>query len=315
MGKALSENLRRRSEPARCVLGPHEADSAQRDNGKQALDQHAAVSDGLSLTFLVDLFRRGARRNQAVEARNRAARNGDEQSREQKTTLGSFVDNSLAGFIHNSSTRGNVVRLIGGEETRERRDLQVVNGTNHASAKNGERSKGDHAVQQIAGQVIARLKENPDRRDRRSQNIHANDDHPRVVVELERMEVETNGDYRHDHDNSHADVQNSRKLTATRQQAPDNSSDNEQNGNRRGLFIRHAWLSERGSERVRDDGRERSNHQQQREIREDAEQPLRRLVNVLLDNRRKRMALVADRGEQRTEVVHGAKENAADQHP
>ena len=56
----------------------------QRHDGDERLHEHAAVADKAGVRLGVDQLRRRAGRDQGVEARHRAAGDGDEQEREQR---------------------------------------------------------------------------------------------------------------------------------------------------------------------------------------------------------------------------------------
>jgi hypothetical protein len=56
----------------------------QRHDGDERLHQHAAIADEAGIPLTVDQFWGGAGRDQAVETRDRAAGDGDEQEREQR---------------------------------------------------------------------------------------------------------------------------------------------------------------------------------------------------------------------------------------
>ena len=57
----------------------------QGHDGDEGFGQHAAVTDDACLALLLQQLRRGTRGDQRVEARQRAAGDGDEQEREQRT--------------------------------------------------------------------------------------------------------------------------------------------------------------------------------------------------------------------------------------
>ena len=117
-----------------------------------------------------------------MEAGNSTAGDGDEQRGEQEAGSGGLVRDGLAGLIDQRLAGGGVIGRVRGDEARERRDLQVGRGAHEARADDADDGQDDHAVQQVAGQVVARLQQDPHRGNRGDEDVHAQDDHPGVVV-------------------------------------------------------------------------------------------------------------------------------------
>ena len=325
LGQAVSEDSGRGGVAARGVLAPHEADGAQRDDCQQALDEHAAVADGLRFRFPIQLLGRGAGGDQAMEAGDGAAGDGDEQRGEQEARSGGLVRDGLAGLVDEDLARGGIERGVRGDEARERGDLQVRGSARKRRTHDADDSQQDHAVQQIAGQVVARLQQDPHGGDRRDQDVHAQDDHPRVVIQRQgdahKRQVVADGHHDDDQHDSGGDVHRAGDVTAARKDAVDDGDADEDHRDHGRLLVgqvrgrlRAVQVGHHG-ERVSHDGGECGHHQQQRQVCEDAEQLLRRVVDVLCDHDRQRLALMAQRREQAAEVVHGAEEDAADEHP
>ena len=260
-----------------------------------------------------------------MKAGDGAAGDGDEQRREQESRCGGLVRDGLAGLVDEGLARGGIERSVRGDETGERRDLQVRGGAHKGCAHDADDGQQDHAVQQIAGQVVARLQQDPHGGDRRDQDVHAQDDHPRVVIQRQgdahKRQVVTDGHHDDDQHDGGGDVHRAGDVTAARKDAVDDGDADEDHRNHGRLLVgqvrgglRAVQVGHHG-ERVRHDGGERGHNQQQRQVCEDTEQLLRRVVDVLCDHDGQRLALMAQRREQAAEVVHGAEEDAADEHP
>ena len=320
--KAVREDRRRGCISASRVLAPHEADGAQRDHREHALDEHAAITDRLSLAFLVELLRRGARSDKAMEAGDCATCDGDEQRREQKARCGSLVRDGLTRLVDERLASRSIESGVRGDEAGERRNLQVGSFAHDARAHDADDGEDDHAIKQIARQVVARLQENPYRSNGGDQDVHAEDDHPRVVVKRDRnahkRQVVPDGNHDDDQDDRRDDVHGAGDVAAARDEAVDDGDTDEDDRDHGRLLVGEVGRRGRrggNDECVRNDGGERGNDQQQRQVREDAEELLRRIVDVLRDDDGERLALVAKRGEQGAEIVHSAEEDAADEHP
>ena len=108
-----------------------------------------------------------------MEAGDGAAGDGDEQRREKEARSSGLVRDGLAGLVDEGLTRGGIERGVRGDEARERGDLQVRGSARKRRTHNADDSQQDHAVQQIAGQVVARLQQDPHGGDRRDQDVHA----------------------------------------------------------------------------------------------------------------------------------------------
>ena len=304
------------------VLAPHEADGAQRDHREHALDEHATIADRLRLALLVELFRRGTRSDEAMEAGDCAARDGDEQRREQKAGSSGLVRDGLARLVDELLAGGGVESGVGGDKAGERRNLQVSRGAHDACAHDADDGEDDHAIKQIARQVVARLQENPHRGDGGDQDVHAEDDHPRVIIERDRnahkRQVVSDGNHDDNQDDRRDNVHGAGNVAAARDEAVDDGDTDEDDRDHGRLLVgqvRRGGSGGADGERVGNDGGKCGNDQQQRQIREDAEQLLRRAVDILGNNNGQRLALMAQRREQAAEVVHSAEEDAADEHP
>ena len=257
-----------------------------------------------------------------MEAGDCAACDGDEQRREQKAGSSGLVRDGLARLVDELLAGGGVECGIGSDKAGERRNLQVGRGAHDACAHDADDSENDHAIKQIARQVVARLQENPHRGNGGDQDVHAEDDHPRVIVERDRdahkRQVISDGNHDDNQDDRRDNVHGAGNVAAARDEAVDDGDTDEDDRDHGRLLVGEVGCRGRrggNDERVRNDGGECSHDQQQRQVREDAEEFLRRIVDVLRDDDGKRLALMTKRGEQGAEVMHGAEEDAANEHP
>ncbi|KAF5304610.1 hypothetical protein FQA39_LY18998 [Lamprigera yunnana] len=109
-------------------------------DGDEGFHQHAAVADVAGVDLVVQQLGRGARRDQRVKARHRAAGDGDEQEGEHAA----LPDRARA--IH---------------KLRERRHLEL-----RRHKQNAQRQADDGADLEEGGQVIARRQQQPHRQQR-----------------------------------------------------------------------------------------------------------------------------------------------------
>ncbi|MNW95743.1 hypothetical protein D3C86_251650 [compost metagenome] len=116
----------------------------------ERLHQHTAVADVASVGFVIQQLRRGARRDQCVEARYRTASDGDEQEREQ------------TALPHRASAI---------DELGQRRHFQLGHGH-----QNTDRQGDDGADFQERRQVVARCQNQPNRQ--RCSDETVTDQHP-----------------------------------------------------------------------------------------------------------------------------------------
>ena len=102
-----ADAARRRSRPAPCPssLGATIMIVASAITRDERLEQHRAVADRMAVRLASDLLRRRARADEAVEARARAARDGDEQEREQQAGRPADVEALERGLLDRRSRR------------------------------------------------------------------------------------------------------------------------------------------------------------------------------------------------------------------
>ena len=118
----------------------------ERHDGDERLDEHRAVPDESRLALLLDELRRRARRDERVEAGQRAARDRDEQEREQRTR-----EDGTVAVLAERRDRGDVDR-------RTRDD-------------DAEREQDDRADLHERRQIVTRREQQPDRQDGRGEPV------------------------------------------------------------------------------------------------------------------------------------------------
>lgn len=257
-----------------------------------------------------------------METGDGAARDGDEQRGEQEARSGGLVRDGLARLVNQRLAGGSVEGGVRGNKAGERGDLQVGRSTHERCTHNADDGQDDHAVQQVAGQIVARLQQDPHGGNGGDKDVHAQDDHPGVVIKRQgdahERQVVADGNHDDDQDDGGDDVHRAGDVAATGQEAVHHGHADEDDRDHGRLLVgqvRRGGSGGADGERVGNDGGKCGNDQQQRQIREDAEQLLRRVVDVLGNNNGQRLALMAQRREQAAEVVHSAEEDAADEHP
>ena len=266
-------------------------DSAQGQHSQDTLQQHAAVSDGLGIGFLIQLLGSRAGRNQRVEAGNSTAGDGGEQNREH-------------GILR--------VRAL-----EQRQAVHGRMGHDHS-----HHSQRQHGVQQEGGQIIARLQQNPHGGDRSDHNVHAHDPHPGVGGQIERVEVHADGN--DGHNGRHTDHRRHAhgRVAAINQDTEGHSNDDKEQRNHgnAGLaggcrHIQHAVGVVGCAEIACHDGGKGRHHQDQGQIGKDDEQSLGALAHVGGDDLADGTAAVTHRSDQGAEVMYTAEEDAANQNP
>ena len=284
-GRALQGQIRVIRVP---LVGIRNGD--QGHNGQNALDQHAAVSDGLRVGLLIQLLGGGAGGDQRVEAGDSAAGDGGEQHGEHRSGV-------ALGVEHGQAVHGGMAH------------------------HNGHGRQDQHGVQQEGGQIVTGLEQDPDGGDGGDQNVHAHDPHPRGGGQVDGVEVQADEDDGHDGDHADDGGNADGSVAAVDAVTEDDGDQDEQQGHHghlrvglRGLHVQNA-VHIGGAEGAGHDGRESGHDQNQGQIRENDEQALGAQGHVGGDDLADGLAAVADRGEQRAEVMHAAEENTADQDP
>ena len=139
----------------------------QCQDGQDAFQQHAAISNRFRICFLIQLFGCGSGGNQRMEPGNCATGNGCKQN-------GKHVLYSVT-IVHCESCKG-------------REQLRIDIGMR---AHNAYKRNKKHCIQQERTQIVTGLQQNPYRRHRRDGNINTHDNHPCIGGQIQRMEIHT----------------------------------------------------------------------------------------------------------------------------
>ena len=131
----------------------------QRDDADDAFDQHGPVADRPDVALAIDHLRRGARRDERVEAGDRAAGDRDEDERK-----------------HRAGEHG----AAAADELRERRRLQRRIDHHHA-----EHEEADHADLHERAQIRARREQHPHWQRRRRDRVEPHRERHLMVREHE----------------------------------------------------------------------------------------------------------------------------------
>ncbi|MBQ2484649.1 MAG: hypothetical protein II519_04975, partial [Muribaculaceae bacterium] len=185
-------------------------------------------------------------------------------------------------------------------------------------ADDGDNRNGNHEVEQERAQIIAGLQQNPNRCDRGNQDIDAEDVHPGIVGERDRMPVKADDNDQDDADTADYGSDADRNIFLVNQNAEDDRKHDEQDRDRRcgevgvevGSF-EHLAGGVGAAEGTCYDGGKCRHNEQQRQPREGQEQALRLPAHRIADDFADGLASVADRSEQRTEIVDAAEHSDA----
>ncbi len=261
----------------------------QRHHGDEGFGQHAAVADVARVGLVLQHLGRGARGDQCVEARHRAAGDGDEEEREQ------------AARPH---------RAVALRELRDGRHLQ--RGRHHHDA-DGQRHDG--ADLQEGGEVVARCEQQPHRQ--RGGHETVADQHPgeRGARESKHrppggvrghgLPAEDRGHQQHEADDGHLG-------DAARAQEAQVHAHEKRHGNGR----RHGERAPgRFGQRLDHDQRQHGqDDDHDHEGAEERDQP-RHGAHLLLDEVAQRAAIAPRGDEEHDEILHRAREHHARQQP
>lgn len=267
-------------------------EAARRDqshDGNEGLRKHRAVADGQSLPFIFDHLRRRAGSDDAVETGNRAAGDGDEQIRE----YGARQDRAAAP-----------------EELGERRHADLRRYDDDA-----DRQKHDRADFHIRGQIITGRQEQPDRKYRSKEAVHAEHDlHLFQIIREERSQrriiahIRARDDRRQD--KSHTEDRRFLDLAGAdifRVNADDDSRrDRHADGEEAPRAVVQGIGHDDRHARFRDDQQQQHDPQSRRACR----------VGYLIPrDLGQRLALVADRRDEHDHIMHSARENRTEKQP
>ena len=264
---------------------------AQRDNSEDAFQQHAAVSDGFRVTFLVQLLGRRTGRYEGMEARNSTAGDGREENREQEQ------DAVLRGH---------------GEARESREQVRIDIGM---GAENADYGDNQHGIQQEGTQIVTRLEQDPDRGDRGDGDVNADEDHPGLGGEIQRMPIHADG---HDEDDGR-DAKDRRGydggVPVINEDAEHDGDDDEEQGNhghggigRAGCLIEDA-VPVRGAEGRGNNGCEGCHDENQRQVGEGDKELFGAFGHIGRNNFPDGLSLVPDRRKERPEIMDAAEED------
>ena len=273
------------------------------DHGKrtdEGFDNHGAVADGQHVALVRDLLGGGARGHQAVEARKRAARDGDEEHREEVVALG--------------GKRGH---LVGGGDGGGGHGCLAVEAQDE-DAQHGGNDHGDH---HDGGDVVARLLQHLDGHGGGKDQVEHDDGDPAVGAEVDG-ELHAQEEHGEDHGNGKGELLPTLEVKLAGYPAKEDGDKGEEDGDGAsraggvGLGVVNRAVSADGHAKGAGDHRgEGSDDDDGEEPGKDEEEPAAGLADVLLDELCKRLAVVLDGGVEGTKVVHGAKEDATDKNP
>ena len=228
--------------------------------------------------------------DQGVEAGAGAAGDRDEQEREQ----------GLAGRV--------LPAVEGGSFDR--------GGTGEGGADDGDDSDDHHAIEQEGAQVVTRLEQDPDRQQRSDRDVDRDEEHPEGTAEVQADELAEHND-ENDADDADDRGRTDLGVLAVHEEAEDSGDDDEEDGGHgRGAVgrIGGGGRIDRNEGAGHDSG-EGGDDQDQNGEGEDDEEALGLDAHGVLHDLADGAAVVTDGGEQSAEVVHGAKEDAAEHTP
>ena len=290
---AAAEYLERRAGRRGAVCCGSRTGNAQRENCQQAFQHHGAVADLRHILFILDGLGGRTGGNQTVEAGNRAARDRDEQDREHRAEL----------FVGEAGEYRQIHGRMRNDQTDDR--------------------TGDHADEHEGRHVVARLLEQPHREDRCEEDVDEGDVAPCRLAEDQRAVCadDKGQDDEHDAENGFLPaLEGKLLLDKTEYNGEYHKHDRDHAGCAVGLSRRRqlhdACVAGReGVERTGYHISERRDNDAAEDPREHEEQLAAGPADILLDQHAHRLALVLDRGVQRTKVRDRAEEYTADQHP
>ena len=272
------------------VVGRNEhAGGNERHDGHEAFHQHCAVTDEQNILFIVDHLRRRARADSGMEARKRAAGDGDEEERNNRT-----ADDRAAAVD-------------------EFRNGRHVERGHHEGDADGQRA--DRADLQEGGEVVARQQQEPHRQNRSEETVSRDDEAHLRLIDVEPSEVlgvRGNPRARKDAEEEQYDAHDGRAAHVAL--TPNLHVKPHQNGDRNRAED-GVGRPERIVHRVDDSNRKTCQREQQNGQHSPRSNAARSGVNFLRSDVGQRLPAVANRAEKHDHVVHAASEHAANQDP
>ena len=233
-----------------------------------------------------------------MEAGDSAAGDGDEQGREEACVA---VEAAPA-------CEGGQINVSAGEE-------------------NTDDSNDHHAVEQEGAEVVTRLEQHPDRKQRSKHDVNCDEEDPEGTAAVD-TEVQTCDNDGNDADDTDDGSGAYLAVLAVDEVAEDKGDNDKEQRGSCGRSVaadvsttdgeqRNCGLTilRNGDEGTGDNCGEGSDNENKNEQCEDGEQPLCLDAHAVLDDLADGAAVVTDRGEQSTEVMHCAEEDTADDNP
>ena len=281
-------------------VGEHDAGDDDGKDADEGLDDHGAVTDLDGVLLLLDLLRRGAGRNEAVETGESTASDGDEQDRE-----------------HHAGGSGEA-----GEDRSGDSGLTV-----DAQDDDAEDSADDHDDHHDGSEVVTRGLEHLDGHSASEDQVDHDDGEPLELIQVDR-ELHADGEHENHEDNAGDELGSAGEVELLLGPTKGDSDEGEQDGDGTsaaggiglgevdGTGISTRSVNGRGEhERLADHVGESGDDDDAEQPAEQQEQATAGLADVLLDELSQGLAVVLHRGVQGTKVVDGAKEDAADEDP
>ena len=281
-------------------VGEHDASDDDGKDADEGLDNHGAVTDLDGVLLLLDLLRRGAGRNEAVETGESTASDGDEQDRE-----------------HHAGGSGEA-----GEDRSGDSGLTV-----DAQDDDAEDSADDHDNHHDGSEVVTRGLEHLDGHSTSKDQVDHDDGEPLELIQVER-ELHTDGEHENHEDHAGDELGSAGEVELLLGPTKGDSDEGEQDGDGTsaaggiGLGEVDGTGSSTRSVNGRGEHERLADHVGESGDDDDAEQPAEQqeqatagLADVLFDELSERLAVVLHRSVQGTKVVDGTKEDAADEDP
>ena len=216
----------------------------------------------------------------------------------------------------------------GGKEYREDVGLAVV-GLNERQGAEGRLRYDDsyysdcqHSIEQEGGEVVAGLEKNPDRSYRGDGDVETDNPHPGGVRQVEGVPVHADGDDGNDGDNTEDGGAGHGSVAAIYAEAEDHGDGDEEQGYHSDASLTYALRHDDiavgiklGCKGGGNNSGESSYDQNQGQVSEDDEETLCPEAHVGGDDFTDGFAVVADGGDQCTEIVNAAEEDTADEYP
>ncbi len=281
-------------------VGEHDAGDDDGKDADEGLDDHGAITDLDGVLLLLDLLGGGTRRNEAVEAGEGTAGNGNKQDRE-----------------HHARSAGEAGKGRSGDG-----GLAV-----NTQDDDTEDSANDHDDHHDGSEVVTRGLEHLDGHSASEDQVDHDDGEPLELIQVDR-ELHTDGKHENHEDHAGDELGSTGEVELLLGPTKGDSDEGEQDGDGTsaaggiGLGEVDGTGSSTRSVNGRGEHERLADHVGEGGDDDDAEQPAEQqeqatagLADVLLDELSQGLAVVLHRSIQSTKVVDGAKEDAADEDP